>query len=194
MNSLIFATNNANKITEVNAILSGKLTVISLKDAGIERDIPEPFDTLEENALTKARTIANITGRNCFSEDTGLFVDALNGEPGVRSARYAGEASNANNNIEKLLTKLAGIENRKAYFKTVVALILDKKEYLFEGTCKGTIIANRLGTSGFGYDPVFVPDGAANTFAEMSIAEKNIFSHRKKAISAFVTFLDKVSN
>ena len=189
MKTLIFATNNHNKVTEVRSILTGKFNIVSLAEAGINIDIPEPFDTLEENAVEKARVIHNLTKEDCFAEDTGLEVDALNGEPGVKSARYAGEERNFVKNIEKLLSNLKNTENRKAQFKTVVCLILNGKQNIFDAICKGTIIAEQRGQSGFGYDPVFIPDGSDETFAEMALDEKNVFSHRKKAIEKLINFL-----
>jgi XTP/dITP diphosphohydrolase len=191
MNELIFATNNENKVSEVKVILEGKFKVLSLKEAGIEIDIPEPFDTLEENAKEKARVIYQLTNQNCFSEDTGLETESLNGEPGVKSARYAGESRSFEKNIDKLLIKLENKNNRKAQFRTVICLIMNGKEKIFEGICKGTIIAERRGDSGFGYDPVFIPEGSAKTFAEMTMEEKNTFSHRKKAMEKLIAFLKK---
>ena len=189
MKTLIFATNNHNKVTEVRSVLTGKFNIVSLAEAGINIDIPEPFDTLEENAVEKARVIHNLTKEDCFAEDTGLEVDALNGEPGVKSARYAGEERNFEKNIEKLLSNLKNTGNRKAQFKTVVCLILNGKQNIFDAICKGTIIAEQRGQSGFGYDPVFIPDGSDETFAEMTLDEKNVFSHRKKAIEKLINFL-----
>lgn len=189
MNELIFATNNENKVSEVKGILKGKFKVLSLREAGIEIDIPEPFDTLEDNAREKARVIYQLTNQNCFSEDTGLETESLNGEPGVKSARYAGEGRSFEKNIDKLLIKLENKINRNAQFRTVICLIMNGKEKIFEGICKGIIIAERRGDLGFGYDPVFIPDGSAKTFAEMTMEEKNTFSHRKKAIEKLITFL-----
>lgn len=189
MKPLIFATNNAHKIEEVNSILNNEFNIRSLKDEHIDFDIPEPFDTIEENACEKARVIYSYTGKNCFAEDTGLEVAALNGEPGVKSARYAGEGKSSEDNIVKLLTNLKNHSNRQARFKTIVCLIINGEEFTFEGICKGTIIEEKRGKSGFGYDPVFVPEGSESTFAEMNMAEKNIFSHRKKAIDSLVEFL-----
>ena len=191
MNTIIFATNNQNKVEEVQAVLSNRFNIITLKEAGIDIDIPEPHDTLEANASEKSKTIFALTNKNCFSEDTGLEVVALNGEPGVKSARYAGESRSFDDNIEKLLTKLQSSDNKTARFRTVSPLILDVKEYFFEGICPGKIISERKGNNGFGYDPVFVPDGSNKTFAEMDMAEKNRFSHRKKAMEKLVTFLNK---
>lgn len=190
MNNIIFATNNQNKVEEVRAVLGGSFTILTLKEAGILIDIPEPHDTLEANATEKSRTIFNLTNKNCFSEDTGLEVDALNGEPGVKSARYAGETRSFDDNIEKLLRTLDGVNNRAARFRTVISLILDGEEYFFEGICPGKIINERKGKHGFGYDPVFVPDGTDKTFAEMTMFEKNKFSHRKKAMEKLIQFLN----
>lgn len=189
MKTLLFATHNEHKVEEIRAILNHQFKIISLKDALIDQEIPEPFATLEENAREKARVINQLTHRDCFSEDTGLEVDALNGEPGVKSARYAGEERSFEKNIDVLLANLRGEQNRKARFRTVVCLLINGEEKLFDGICKGTIIAERRGTSGFGYDPVFIPDGSDRTFAEMSLAEKNRFSHRKKAIEKFTSYL-----
>jgi XTP/dITP diphosphohydrolase len=194
MNTLIFATNNEHKVTEVKAILDENFKILSLKEAGIDIDIPEPFNSLEENACEKARVINRLTKKNCFAEDTGLEVEALNGEPGVKSARYAGEERSFEKNIDKLLNKLKNKKSSKAHFRTIVCLIENGKEIIFEGTCKGTIIAQRRGDCGFGYDPVFVPDGSAKTFAEMSLEEKNIFSHRKKAIEKLTDYLKTRNN
>jgi XTP/dITP diphosphohydrolase len=189
IDQLIFATNNQNKVAEVKSVLGNSFEVISLKEAGIDIDIPEPYDTLEENAATKSTTIFELTGKNCFSEDTGLFVDALAGEPGVKSARYAGEAANNKHNIEKLLLNLSNNENRKARFRTIISLILNKTAYTFEGICEGRILTAPRGERGFGYDAVFVPDGSNSSFAEMDTAGKNQFSHRKKAMAKLIAFL-----
>ncbi len=190
---LVFATNNANKVAEIKKVLNGSFEVVSLKDAGIDIDIPEPYDTLEENATTKSKTIYELTGKNCFSEDTGLLVDALNGEPGVKSARYAGDNAGNKENIEKLLLKLGDTTNRKAHFRTIVSLILDGKETQFEGICEGQILKAPIGEKGFGYDAVFIPDGSNKSFAEMETDEKNIYSHRKKAMKKLIDFLNLLS-
>ncbi|MCX6316732.1 MAG: RdgB/HAM1 family non-canonical purine NTP pyrophosphatase [Bacteroidetes bacterium] len=187
---LIFATNNQHKIEELRPLLSGDIQLITLKEAGIDTDIPEPFDTLEENALGKSRAIYDMTGANCFSEDTGLEVEALNGEPGVKSARYAGESRSFDANIEKLLINLAGQNNRKARFRTVISLLIDGKETQFEGICNGQIIMEKRGERGFGYDPVFIPEGDLRTFAEMNLAEKSKYSHRARATEKLVAFLN----
>jgi XTP/dITP diphosphohydrolase len=191
VNNLIFATNNQNKVEEVRAVLGKLFNIITLKEAGIDIDIPEPHDTLEANATEKSKTIFEITKQNCFSEDTGLEVEALNGEPGVKSARYAGEDRSFDDNIEKLLNKLQPFENKSARFRTVISLLLDGKEYFFEGICNGKIIGERKGNNGFGYDPVFIPDGSDKTFAEMDMDGKNKFSHRKKAMEKLINFLSK---
>jgi XTP/dITP diphosphohydrolase len=163
-----------------------------LKEAGIDIDIPEPHQTLEENAAEKGRTIFSITKTSCFSEDTGLEVNALNGAPGVHSARYAGDENSSQKNIDKLLANLQTIGDRSAQFRTVIFLLLNGKEYYFEGICKGKITTEQIGKDGFGYDPVFIPDGDQRTFAEMSIDEKNKYSHRKKALDKLVTFLNQL--
>ena len=191
MDTIIFATNNQNKVKEVRAVLGGIFNIITLKEAGIDIDIPEPHDTLEANATEKSKTIFQLTAKNCFSEDTGLEVDTLNGEPGVKSARYAGEERSFDDNIDKLLANLSAIQNKTARFRTVISLIQDGKEYFFEGVCPGKIISERKGENGFGYDPVFVPDGSIKTFAEMDMDEKNKFSHRKKAMQKLIDFLIK---
>lgn len=193
MNTLIFATNNLNKVIEVRSLLDDSFKILSLSEAGINIDIPEPFDTLEKNAVEKSEVIYKLKGLNCFAEDTGLEVEALNGEPGVKSARYAGKERSFEDNINKLLDKLKGIANRSACFRTVICLTVNGKHNIFEGACSGTITAEKRGNSGFGYDPVFIPDGAAKTFAEMSLQEKNIFSHRKKATEKLIACLKKTS-
>ena len=187
--TLIFATNNQNKADEIRAVLDGLFEIQTLKDAGIFIDIPEPHDTLAANASEKSAVIFKLTKKNCFSEDTGLQVEALDGAPGVRSARYADGEKQFKNNTDKLLFNLKNKNNRAAHFRTVISLILSGKEYQFEGICKGSIIEEERGTHGFGYDPVFIPDGAGKTFAEMTMEEKNKYSHRKKATQKFVEFL-----
>ncbi len=189
---LIFATNNQHKVDEIRSVIDKNLELITLQEAGIDIDIPEPYNTLKENASGKSWTIFNMTGINCFSEDTGLEVDSLGGEPGVKSARYAGDDRSFNANIEKLLSKLADKTDRTARFRTVISLIIDGRETLFEGICEGSIIKEKRGEQGFGYDPVFIPAGAAKTFAEMNMQEKNQFSHRKKAVEKLVAFLNSL--
>lgn len=192
MHTLIFATNNRNKVAEIQSLVGANFTIIPLKEAGIEIDIPEPHDQLEDNAKEKALTIFNMTNQNCFSEDTGLEIVALGGAPGVKSARYAGENSNAQSNIDLVLSNMTGVENRTAQFRTVICLIWENQTYYFEGICKGQILSNMQGENGFGYDPIFVPDGASKSFANMTMEEKNTFSHRKKAVTQLFDFLGKL--
>jgi len=189
---LVFATNNQHKLKEVQALLGNHFRLLSLADIGFDEEIPEDYDTLQDNALQKARFIHSRFGHNCFADDTGLEVDALNGEPGVYSARYAGEAKNPHDNILKLLKNLTGIKSRNAKFRTVIALILNGKEFLFEGTIEGRIIEEGRGTDGFGYDPVFLPDGYTQTFAEMPLEIKNQISHRGRAVAKLVDFLKTI--
>ena len=189
---LIFASNNQHKIEELKAFAGKEIEIVSLKEAGIDIDIPEPHDTLEENASEKSWTIYNLTGNDCFSEDTGLEIEALNGEPGVKSARYAGEARSFKDNIEKVLNKLSAETNMSARFRAVISLIVGGNETQFEGICNGKIIDTPQGTEGFGYDPIFIPDGSDRSFAEMSIEEKNRFNHRTKAAAKLVTFLQNM--
>lgn len=189
-NMLIFASNNLHKVEEIKQLLNNLVDVVSMKDAGIEIDIPEPYDTLEANASTKSKTIYQLTGKNCFSEDTGLEVSALNGAPGVKTARYNEDGQFASNN-DKLLFELTHQTDRSAQFRTVISLILDGEEYFFEGCCIGTIALEPSGDSGFGYDPIFIPEGSDVSFGAMSMAEKNKFSHRKKAIFKMMQFLQE---
>lgn len=189
---LIFATNNEHKVQEIKSVLGNNIKIISLKEAGIEIDIPEPHYTLQANASEKSFTIHQLTKKNCFSEDTGLEVEILNGEPGVKSARYAENDTQFKNNTEKLLFHLKDKKNRTAQFRTVISLILNNKEYFFEGICKGNIIDEPKGNSGFGYDPVFMPNDSNKTFAEMTIEEKNLYSHRKKAMQQLIDFLSQI--
>lgn len=191
MSTLIFATNNQHKVEEIRSVIGERFEIITLREAGIDIDIPEPHETIAANASEKSKVIYELTDKDCFSEDTGLEVEALNGEPGVKSARYAGDGKDFQKNIDKLLTNLSGKENRKARFITVISIILNKTEHLFEGICEGKIIEEQTGTGGFGYDPVFVPDGSSKTFAEMSMEEKNVFSHRRKATDKLIEFLKK---
>lgn len=189
MKKFVFATNNAHKLEEVKALLGDKIELLSMKDIKCSADIPETETTLEGNALLKARYIYENYHINCFADDTGLEVEALNGAPGVYSARYAGEEHNSEANMKKLLHKLEGVENRKAQFRTIFALIIEGKEHLFEGIVKGEIIKQRKGNAGFGYDPIFVPEGYTQTFAEMGSEEKNKISHRAKAVGKLCKFL-----
>lgn len=189
---LIFATNNQHKVDEIRSVVGNNLDIITLKEAGIDIDIPEPYNTLEENATSKSKVIFEMTGISCFSEDTGLEVTALGGEPGVKSARYAGDNRSFDANIEKLLSNLAGKDDRSARFRTVISLLIDGRETQFEGICNGQIIEEKRGLQGFGYDPVFIPAGSVKTFAEMDINEKNQYSHRKKATQKLVAFLNSL--
>ena len=187
---LIFATNNQHKVDEIRHVINSSFELLTLKEAGIDIDIPEPHDSLEANATEKSRTIYQLTNNNCFSEDTGLEVAALNGEPGVKSARYAGDGRSFDKNIDKLLANLEGKTDMSARFRTVISLILDGEETQFEGICNGKIIRERKGSNGFGYDPIFIPDGSDKTFAEMELKEKDRFSHRAKATEKLVAFLN----
>ena len=187
----VFATNNAHKLEEVTAILGDKIELLSMKDIHCHADIPETADTLEGNALLKARYIFENYNMDCFADDTGLEVEALNGAPGVYSARYAGDAHNSEANMRKLLQDMEGIENRTAQFRTVFALIINGKEHLFEGIVKGEITKHRCGSSGFGYDPVFIPEGYTQTYAEMGNTLKNKISHRALATNKLCNFLSK---
>lgn len=187
--TLIFATNNQHKVDEIKHIIGSRYHILSLEEADIVIDIPEPYDTLEENAKGKSKVIHDLTNQNCFSEDTGLEVEALNGEPGVKSARYAGEAKNFSANIEKLLQNLQGKTNRRAQFRTVISLIIGNEQRLFEGISKGVITEVPCGEGGFGYDSVFIPEGSDRTFAQMTMDEKNNYSHRRKATDKLIQFL-----
>jgi XTP/dITP diphosphohydrolase len=185
---IVFATNNSNKLKEVKALLPS-LEILSLQDIGCYDDIPETAETLEGNAHIKADYVTDRFGYNCFADDTGLEVDALHGAPGVYSARYAGEDADSENNMHKLLTELKLKVSRSAQFRTVVALNLDKRQFQFEGICKGEILTEKHGQQGFGYDPIFKPSGFETSFAEMTMAEKGTISHRGKAIQQLITFL-----
>jgi XTP/dITP diphosphohydrolase len=186
---LIFATNNQHKVEEIRSVTGNRFNIVTLKQAGINIDIPEPHATIEANASEKSKTIFRLTKQNCFGEDTGLEVEALNGEPGVKSARYAGDEKNFEANIDKLLDKLKAFDNRNAQFKTVISLMWDGKEFLFEGVTKGEISNEREGSYGFGYDSVFIPEDSNKTFGEMEMAEKNLYSHRRKATDKLIEFL-----
>ncbi len=188
---LIFSTNNEHKLEEVKAILEPYYQILSLKDIGDDTDIPETGETLEDNALIKANYLWNTYHMNCFADDTGLEVEALNNAPGVYSARYAGEQKNSEDNVAKLLKELEAKENRKARFRTVIALIIEGKRYVFEGKIEGIITTSPRGNSGFGYDPVFQADGYDKTFAELTLADKNEISHRARAVQQLALFLRK---
>lgn len=189
MMKIVFATNNAHKLDEVRQVVGDKFALVSLRECGIVEDIPENEPTLEGNALAKARYIYERTGADCFADDTGLEVDALGGEPGVRSARYATDGHDDEANKRLLLERLQGVENRAAQFRTAVALIMGGKEYLFEGIVRGRIATEQLGEGGFGYDPLFIPEGYGRTFAQMSAEEKNAISHRGRAVRKLAEFL-----
>ena len=191
---IVFATNNAHKLDEVRQVVGEKFEIVSLRECGIVEDIPENEPTLEGNALAKARFIYERTGFNCFADDTGLEVDALGGEPGVRSARYATDGHDDEANKRLLLERLQGVENRAAQFRTAVALIMGGKEYLFEGIVRGEIALEQHGEGGFGYDPLFFPEGGDLTFAQMSSEEKNAISHRGRAVRKLAEFLQQMGN
>lgn len=187
---LVFATNNQNKVKEVQSLLPENITVMSLKDIVCKEDIPETQPTIEGNAIQKAQYVKEHYGYDCFADDTGLEVHALNGEPGVFSARYAGSQRNADDNMNKLLENLSSKENRSAHFKTVIALILNGEQHTFTGICEGTIIKEKRGEKGFGYDPIFMANGFTETFAEISLEEKNRVGHRGKAVNQLINFLN----
>jgi len=189
MRKIVFATNNQHKLSEIRDILGNDFEVVSLKELGFNEEIPETGDTLADNASQKSHFIFDRYRVDCFSDDTGLEVEALNGAPGVYSARYAGEDCSYDDNVNKLLRELGDSGNRKAAFKTVISLLLDGKEYLFEGRVDGVITTDKRGSGGFGYDPVFLPDGYDQTFSEMSAELKNKISHRGRATAKLVAFL-----
>ena len=188
---IVFATNNQHKLTEIAALLGDSFRLLSLKDIDFSDEIPEDYPTLEENAMFKARFINKITGKNVFADDTGLEIKALNGRPGVHSARFAGAGKDFEANIDKVLLLMTGLPDREARFRTIIALIIDDKEFLFEGEVTGKILQERRGKGGFGYDPVFLPDGKILTFAEMSLSEKNLISHRALAFEKLKVFLSQ---
>jgi XTP/dITP diphosphohydrolase len=191
MNKLVFATNNANKLSEVRSILEPQYTIISLKELNCDDEIPETANTLQGNAFLKATYIHEKFGLSCFADDTGLEVEELNGQPGVYSARFAGEDNNSFNNMSKVLSLLGNKKNRKACFRTVIALILDNKTLFFEGKIDGNIALVPKGDSGFGYDPVFIPEGHLLSFAQLSAEEKNRISHRRMAINKLIDYLQQ---
>jgi XTP/dITP diphosphohydrolase len=188
---LIFATNNQHKISEIQSLIGDNFILKSLQQIGCTEDIPETEPTLEGNALLKAQYVFNKYGKNCFADDTGLEIEALDGRPGVFSARYATDGHDFEANIDKVLAELAGVENRKARFRTVVTLIREGSVHYFEGIVNGEIITERKGIKGFGYDPVFLPDGYKQTFAEMPLDEKNKISHRARAVKKLIDFLNQ---
>lgn len=187
---LVFATNNQNKLKEVQALIPSHIQLLSLKDIGCKEDIPETQPTIEGNAMQKALYVSEHYGYDCFADDTGLEIDALDGAPGVYSARYAGNHRDANDNMDKVLKNLEEQDNRSAHFKTVIALYLNDKVYTFTGLCKGEITTERHGDKGFGYDPIFKPHGYNKTFAEMNLELKNQIGHRGKAVQQLVEFLN----
>lgn len=193
MRSIVFATGNPHKIAEANQVLGHAFQIISLQDIGCEEMLPETQETIEGNALQKARYVRDHYRVDCFSEDTGLEVAALDGEPGVDSAHYAGPQRDSDDNIDLLLRKMAGQKDRRARFRTVIALVLNGEEYTFEGIVDGYICEQRRGSGGFGYDPVFIPEGYERSFAEMSAAEKNAISHRGRAVARLREFLETVA-
>jgi XTP/dITP diphosphohydrolase len=187
---LVFATNNLHKLKEIRAAVNSSIKIAGLMEIGIEEEIPETAATLEGNAIQKAKYIYHKVGISCFADDTGLEVDALNNRPGIFSARYAGEACIAENNMNKLLSEMSGIVDRKARFRTVIAFIHKEQVHCFEGIVNGVIAPEKSGTNGFGYDPVFLPEGFEKTFAQMSLEEKNKISHRSRALQKFLSFLN----
>ncbi|HPR60147.1 MAG TPA: non-canonical purine NTP diphosphatase [Prolixibacteraceae bacterium] len=194
MKKIVFATNNQHKLNEVRSMLADKFEILSLVDIGCTEDIPETAETLEGNALIKAQYVAQNYGMNCFADDTGLEVEALGMRPGVYSARYAGTQKSSSDNMDKLLFELDKINNRKARFRTVISLIIDKHEMFFEGIVDGNIITEKLGNEGFGYDPIFKPLGYEQTFAQMDIDEKNKISHRGRAVEKLIAYLQKLED
>lgn len=190
---LVFASNNKNKIQEIQALVPNTIQIVSMEDIGCTEEIPETADTIEGNAILKANYVTEKYGYDCFADDTGLEVETLNGAPGVYSARYAGEQKDANDNMDKLLSELSDKPNRKANFKTVIALNLNGKQNLFTGIINGKIIDKKIGTNGFGYDPIFVANGYEKTFAELTMEEKSTISHRGIAVKELILFLQKLS-
>lgn len=191
MDKIVFATNNEHKLREIRAILHDETEVLSLSDIGCHTDIPETADSLEGNALIKAHYVYDNYGYDCFADDTGLEVEALNGEPGVRTARYAGDDQDSQANMRKLLREMKGKDNRNARFRTAIALILDGEEHLFSGEVRGTITTEPMGDKGFGYDPVFIPEDTGKTFAQLGEDVKNHISHRARAVAKLTEFLNK---
>lgn len=186
---LVFATNNPHKIFEINQVLKNRIKIVGLKDIGCDEDIPETAETIEGNAIQKAKYVSEKYYCNCFADDTGLEIDCLQGRPGVYSARYAGEEKSFENNMNKVLEEMQGVENRRAWFRCVIALLMDGELHLFEGIVNGSITTEKHGLQGFGYDPIFLPDGYDRTFAEMGIEEKNLISHRGLAVEKLIRFL-----
>lgn len=190
MKNIVFATNNKHKLEEIRSVVGEQFRILSLEDIGCEAEIPETAETLEGNASLKSRYVVDHFQKDCFADDTGLEVEALDGQPGVYSARYAGPGHNHQKNMDKVLAELKGITNRKARFRTIISLRMDGQEYQFEGIVNGTIRTAKSGDQGFGYDPIFEPDGFDKTFAEMSLADKNTVSHRARAMAGLIEFLE----
>jgi len=190
---IVFATNNPNKLKEIQSLIPKEIEIISLNEIGCNEDIPETGDSLEANAFQKAHYIKDNFNYDCFADDTGLEIDELNGDPGVYSARYAGPERNANANMNKVLNELKGNKNRKAQFRTAIALILEGEEHLFEGKVEGYISKDKQGNEGFGYDPIFIPENDIRSFAQMSMQEKGAISHRGRAVRKLVAYLNKIS-
>lgn len=188
---IVFATNNPNKLAEIRQLMPQGIEILSLKDINCLEELPETSDTLEDNAAQKAFYVFDNYGHNCFADDTGLEIDALDGRPGVYSARYAGPECKAEDNIQKILAEMEGEENRDASFRTIVSLVIDGKEFQFEGEVEGQIIPEKWGEKGFGYDPIFLADGHEKSFAQMSMEEKGAISHRGQAVKKLIQFLEK---
>lgn len=190
---LVFATNNRHKLEEIREILGDRFEIVSLSQIGCHEDIPEDHETLQENALQKARFVKEHYGYDCFADDTGLEIEALENRPGVYSARYAGPAKSSEDNVRKVLKEMEGKANRKAQFRTVIALVMSGKEYCFEGKVLGEILTERQGSAGFGYDPIFRPSGFTESFAQMEMKQKNGISHRGQAVEKLAEFLNKTA-
>lgn len=188
---IVFATNNPNKLAEIKQLMPAGINILSLKDIECFEELPETSDTLEDNAAQKAYYVYDNYGHNCFSDDTGLEIEVLDGRPGVYSARYAGPECRAEDNIQKILAEMKGEENRDAAFRTIISLVIDGREFQFEGQVEGQIIPEKWGDQGFGYDPIFLPDGYEESFAQMTVEEKNIISHRGLAVKKLIQFLQK---
>ena len=190
---LVFATANQNKAKEIQSLIPASVEILSLNDINCSEEIPETQDTIEGNAAQKAFYVFEKYKHNCFADDTGLEIEGLDGKPGVLSARYAGEAKNANDNMDKVLSEMKGMINRKARFKTVISLVINGKELQFEGVVNGTILSEKRGGSGFGYDPIFLSDGSDKSFAEIELSEKNKVSHRARAVNKLVEYLKSLA-
>ena len=191
---IVFATNNPNKLAEIRQLMPEGIEILSLKDINCLEELPETSDTLEDNAAQKAYYVYDNYGHNCFSDDTGLEIEVLDGRPGVYSARYAGPECRAEDNIQKILAEMKGEVNRDASFRTIISLVIDGREFQFEGQIEGQIIPEKWGDQGFGYDPIFLPDGYEESFAQMTVEEKNIISHRGLAVKKLIQFLQKELN